>query len=78
MTTFGESEVVSTIESCAGTGVCAEGAEDVVGEGLLTAGSGRASRGELLRTEGVGIYPSVGGDDVGTDAESEVEVLCKV
>jgi hypothetical protein len=50
MTTLGESEVESTIESCAGTGVCARWAEDVVGEGLPTAGSGRESRGELLRT----------------------------
>ena len=35
------------------------------------------SRGEFPRTEGMGIYPSAGGDEVGTDAESEVEVLCK-
>jgi hypothetical protein len=81
-----ESEVELTTES---TGVCAGGgAEDVVGEGLIRGGEGvgvvAGGGGGLelglsagLETGGVGTYPSAGGDEVGSDAGSEVEVLYK-
>ena len=71
------------------TGVCAGGgAEDGVGEGLITGGEGvgvvAGGGGGLelglsagLETGGVGIIPSAGGDEVGTDAGPEVEVLRK-